>query len=271
MANSVINGSDSYSFVKSRINCEIYLNDKNPNKGIKVEQETINRVDIWTNIFTFIPIFYMELIDNGRLFNTITFKENMPIYIKLYKPAVNGLNISKPWVETACIIKDFQITPFENPAETTYVYQIVGSVAARDSIIEKITYPDNSFTDILNLKKTSLDVIETLASNTGLGFDTDIDNCNDASNWLEINTTVKEAIDDLLTYSYIADDDIALAYVDLSNTLNVKSLKKATNSSPLCTFMSAKLAQKMKKDGYDTSKCRCFYSRNLQVFTRFTK
>lgn len=258
MTNSVISGSNSYSFAKSRINCEIYLNDKNPNKGIKVEIESINRVDIWTNIFSFIPTFYLELIDNGRIFNTITLKENMPIYIKLYKPASPGLNDCNPWVESKFIIKDFQITPFENPGETTYAYQIVGTGSARLAMIEKITYPDSSFIDILNLKKTSLDVIKTLSLNASLGFNTDINAMNDASNWLEINTTVKNAIDDILNYSYLADDDIALAYVDLDNTLNVKSLKNATNSTSLCTFMSAKLSQKMQKDGYDTSKFGVF-------------
>jgi hypothetical protein len=248
MANSLISGSNSYQLTSTRINCEIYLNDKNPNKGIKIEQESILKVDIWTNIFTFIPTFYLELLDNGRIFNSITIQENMPLFIKLYKPSIDSSNTCSPWVNSEFIIKNFQITTFPSGSETMYGYQIVGTLSARSALVEIITYPDSSFINLLNSKKTSIEAIKTIAMNSGLGYTCDIDNFSDSSNWLEVNKTAKYAIEDIIKHSYFSDEDIALSYVDLSKLLNIKSLKKATSSTPLCNFMIASLAQKMKKD-----------------------
>lgn len=263
MANSLISGSESYQLFKTRINCEIYLNDKDPNKGIKIEQESISRIDIWTSIFTFIPTFYLELIDNGRIFNTITLQENMPVYIKLYKPSVEGQNTAAPWVNTKCIIKNFQVTSYASGSETIYAYQIVGTLAARNAIIENITYPEASYLNLLNTKKTSIEAIKSIALNVGLGYSCDFDSM-DAMNWLEINKSAKNAIEHINKYSYISDEDISLIYVDLNNILNIKSLKNATSSSPLCNFMISTLAQKMKKEGYDISNYAIFMNENYR-------
>jgi hypothetical protein len=62
--------------------------------------------------------------------------------------------------------------------------------------------------------KTSLEALQDLARELGLGFCTNITNTNDKQNWINIGKTQRDFMNNITQYSYISDTSFQVCYVD---------------------------------------------------------
>ena len=76
---------------------------------------------------------------------------------------------------------------------------------------------------------TSFDALKTLARESGLGFNTNIDNTNDKMTWINTGQRTIDFIDSIVETSYKSDETYLLAYVDLLYNLTYVDLEKELN------------------------------------------
>ena len=62
--------------------------------------------------------------------------------------------------------------------------------------------------------KTSLEALQDLARDLGLGFCTNITDTNDRQNWINVGKTQRDFMNNITQYSYISDTSFQVCYVD---------------------------------------------------------
>lgn len=284
------NNDEEFANVNALDNVVIFFKDPDPQKGIKLEQNTIKRLDISESLFSRLPLITLYLKDSGRFFKTYNLMVGDTIHIKITpNKEIKEEETSEiePFINSSFVIQSISKKPLLN--EGVYGYEIVGIYNAENFLNEISYFPKESLSNfsIVQSKKIiasasfrnyyltllpsfrSDEVLDTIISETGLKFINEVKG-NDSSYWLNGTETRAEFVDRILKHAWIAEDDAPLLYTDVNGNCYYTSIKTLVSNIATIKSNKSKNPKQMKfRDiNVDLKKSK---QKNEDVYYRFNE
>jgi hypothetical protein len=158
----------------------------------------------------FIPTFYINFVDNTNLMVDKGFPTDNSI-ISVYLPS-NSNNLKS-------IRLDFIITVFDiNSDYDSRSMHITGILNINSMFINEY----KSYK-----KSSSYNCLYKVAEQTGIGFNTNIDNTNDIMTWINPGLDIFEFIKHVTKHSYLTDNSFMFSFIDNFYNLTFIDIEKA--------------------------------------------
>ncbi|MDY0268775.1 hypothetical protein [Trichloromonas sp.] len=142
-------------------------------------------------------------------------------------------------------ILDFNIIKNKENEKNDLIYSIVGILNVNNLYF-------NSFSSYPN---TSFEVLKKIATDSELGFATNIDNTNDGMIWINTGNTNLKFIQNVVSHSYLNDSTFMYAYIDFYYNLNYVDIESALNediSDQTGILFSSNLTTNLNNDSEET-------------------
>ena len=222
------------------VDLQVWIGDpKDASKGITVENESIDSIDITENLFTTLPTLNMVLTDAGRFFFRYNVRIGDTINVRMapaatQKEEADEDKMPAPYVEASFTVQS--VTDVPDHRNNLYIHRIVGVYAAVGFINKIIQYPqDASIVEPIPIKKTSADAMKFVVQQAGLGFVSDV-KTDDYSYWLNANETAANFCERILKHVWISDDDAPVMYTDVKGTAHLTSVKTIVDDKTMTQF-----------------------------------
>lgn len=221
-------------------------------KGLTIENENIDHIDIKENIFSKYPTISLTLNDVGRFFFRWALKIGDTLNV-IMMPNRELMNLDedekiKPYFQSSFTIQSVLNIP--DAKNKYFIHKIEGIGSSIRLINNVITYPQNAnLLSPLQLRKSSADVIKEVCETNGIGFSGEV-KTNDESLWLSTMTSIDDFFDRLLNHAWIEEGDAPILFSDVSNTLHLTSIKTICKATSEVTMMDS--MERMKLDTNST-------------------
>lgn len=217
-------------------------------KGLTIENETIDHIDIRENIFSKYPTISMTINDVGRFFFKWRLKigDRLNVIMMPNKELVNSDEDEKllPYVMSSFTIQSVLNVP--DTKNKYYIHKIEGIGSSIRLINNIITYPQNTnLLSPLQLRKSSGDVIKEICEENGIGFSAEVKTFDD-SLWISTKSSISDFFDRLLDHGWIEEGDAPILFSDASNILHLTSIKTICNNKAKVTLMDS--MERLKQD-----------------------
>lgn len=209
------------------VELQVWIGDpKDPTKGITIENESIECIDISENLFTMLPTINMVVNDSGRMFFRYNFRIGNTLNVRM-KPASttkdDGDKTPAPYIDTMFTIQ--AITDIPDNRNNIYIHRVTGVYAAVSYLNSIVQYPkDLSIFEVWPMQKTSAEAIATVLAETGLGFVADV-SPNDYSFWLNANETAANFCERIVQHAWIDYGDAPILFTDANGIAHLSSIK----------------------------------------------
>lgn len=220
------------------VDLQVWIGDpKDPTKGITIENESIESIDIVENLFTTLPTINMVVNDSGRMFFRYNFRVGDTLNVRM-KPS--GTVAADPDKETdAYLDTSFTVQAISDMPDNRnnlYIHRVSGVYAAVSYLNSIIPYPKElSIIEIWPMAKTSAEAIQTVVQETGLGFIADV-KTDDYSFWLNANETAANFCERIIRHAWIADDDAPILFTDVNGIAHLSSIKTICANKTMIAF-----------------------------------
>jgi len=222
----------------SYVDLQVWIGDpKDATKGITIENEAIDSIDITENLFTTLPTINMVLTDSGRFFFRYNVRIGDTLNVRMAPAATlkeEEDQVAAPYVSASFTVQS--VTDVPDHRNNLYIHRITGVYAAVGFINKIIQYPQD--TNILNpvpLKKASWEAMKDVCAQAGIGFVNDVATA-DYSFWLNANETAADFCERILQHVWITDDDAPVFYTDVKGTAHLSSVKTIVDNKTLIQF-----------------------------------
>lgn len=112
---------------------------------------------------------------------------------------------------------------------------------------------------------TSLEVLRVIAKELELGFNSNIESCDDSMKWTNTGKTSEEFIGEIVKHGYVSDSSFVAAYIDFYYCLNYVDLEKEWTrdiSKDVCIVSTGVASDAVQNSGPETSKLAKFILTN---------
>lgn len=220
------------------VDLQVWIGDpKDPLKGITVENEVIERIDITENMFTSLPTINMLITDGGRFFFRYNIRIGDTINVRMSPAATFDDDDDKqpaPYVDASFTVQS--VTDIPDTSNNIYIHRVSGVYAAVSLINKIIPFPqDNRIIEVEPIKKTSAEVIQFVTQQAGLGFVSDV-KTDDHSFWLNANETASNFCERVLQHAWISDDDAPLMFTNIDGISHLTSIKTIVENKTRIQF-----------------------------------
>jgi hypothetical protein len=175
--------------------------------GVSIPERDISSLEIYYE--DFLPKAQITMSDKTGLFDA---NETMPTNDTKFEIFINsGSDILKS------IHMRFKLEI--NQKNKSGTHTITGTLDVPDFYkIGYKSYPDTTF-----------NVIRTICTETGLGYNSNIKDTNDNMKWRRNGILLKDFIKDIIKHSYISDDSFMVGYIDYYYCFNYVDIEKEWN------------------------------------------
>lgn len=233
---AILSGSNNGG---SYVDLQVWLGDpKDPTKGITVENEVIESIDITENLFTTLPVISMVVTDAGRFFFRYNFRIGDTLNVRMTPTATTKGDDDDtqppPYIAASFTIQS--VTDVPDHPNNVYIHRVVGVYAAVSFINKIIAFPqDKSLLEPVPIKKTSAEVMQFVAQQAGLGFVSDV-KTDDYSFWLNANETAANFCERVLQHTWISDEDAPVLFTNVEGIAHLTSVKSIADNKTLIQF-----------------------------------
>lgn len=224
---SVINNNFSSSAALDKI--VILFKDKDPTKGITLQQNNLKLIEITESMFNLLPTISIVFKDAGRFFYEYHIQSGDAIYVTI---SSSGNKNAKPILDTKFIVQSIHMRP--DASSETAEFEIMGIFAAESYLNDVFTYPNSN--SVLNgnyIKKQSSTVISEIAKEIGMKTTTEDTDYSDFSYWLCCNETRSQFLDRIVSHAWVNENDAPILYADKYGVLHYTTVKKLAEG-PRC-------------------------------------
>ena len=227
------------------VDLQVWIGDpKDPTKGITVENEAVESIDITENLFTTLPTINMVISDSGRFFFRYNIRVGDTLNVRM-TPASTTKDEEEesqpaPYIDASFTVQ--AVTDMPDHPNDLYIHRITGVYAAVSFINKIVQFPqDKSLLEPVPIKKTSAEVMQFVAQQAGLGFVSDV-KTDDYSYWLNANETAANFCERVLQHTWIADDDAPVLFTNVEGAAHLTSIKTIAENKTLIQFADMQAA-----------------------------
>lgn len=218
---------------------------KKPDEGYVIPNEAIDAIEITENMFTMLPTMYLQISDSGNLAFRKLIRTGDTLCISMAPDNIaddEGDNTVKPYVVAEYCIQSIKMGLSENG--DMYVQKIFCVYNAQSYLNEIVTYPVDDITNLVYLKKTSIEVIQQMLDGTSMGFSPAI-KTDDKSYWLNCNETRAKFIERLTQHAWVEEGDAPITFTDLNGIMHLDSIGNMVKMPTLfnCAYASPTMSE----------------------------
>jgi hypothetical protein len=220
------------------VDLQVWIGDpKDATKGITVENECIQSIDITENLFTTLPTINMVLTDSGRFFFRYNIRIGDTLNVRMGPAATTKDEEDQqpePYIAASFSVQT--VVDIPDNRNNTYIHRVVGVYNALGFINKIIEYPKGkSLLEPIPLKKSSAEAMQDVVQEAGLGFVADVATA-DHSFWLNADETAAQFCERILKHTWIADDDAPILYTDVAGTAHLTSVQTIAKNKTQTEF-----------------------------------
>ena len=220
----------------SLIDFTLLLDDADPNKGIVIPLNSLQKITMDENIFSMLPTAKILLLDSGKFFDLYPLNIGRKIFINIYLKNKNDQNKKEPYITTRMTIQDVAISPDITSSQIAYSINCIYDCQSLFNSI--MPYPYKDFINI-NIKESSVDVLRNIIQKIGMTFESDIET-NDSQYWINGTLNNKNFIDHIINHSFIKKEDATLMFTDINGKCKYSSIKTLCNQPEKNSYIHTK-------------------------------
>jgi hypothetical protein len=220
----------------SLIDFTLLLDDADPNKGIVIPLNSLQKITMDENIFSMLPTAKILLLDSGKFFDLYPLNIGRKIFINIYLKNKNDQNKKEPYITTRMTIQDVAISPDITSSQIAYSINCIYDCQSLFNSIMPYPYKDSIN---INIKESSVDVLRNIIQKIGMTFKSDIET-NDSQYWINGTLNNKNFIDHIINHSFIKKEDATLMFTDINGKCKYSSIKTLCNQPEKNSYIHTK-------------------------------